>query len=304
MKSSISKIVLVTVCALIFTLLLSTSCHRQPAADPTPDVPSPDVPEPSASPVAPSETPAVKPDDTPQPTPDADEPSDGITPVPPVTAPPVDTPDVNKPSIVTPPGSTAPYGARMDDEWFSDAAFLGNSLVDGFRLFSGLTTCDVYAATSMTVMGSGPLISQMAAEQYGKVYVLLGINEIGFEAEYFKKQYAAMLDDIIATQPNATIYVMSLTPVSQQKSSTDSTFTMDRVRLYNEKLLELVKEKGCYYIDLVEALADETGYLPANVTTDGVHFSASHYQVWLEYLRTHYVESIDDTAPPETNHGG
>ena len=186
-------------------------------------------------------------------------------------------------------GSTAPVGDRVDDDWFSDAAFLGNSLVDGFRLFSGLTTCDVYAATSMTVMGAGSLISQMNAKQYGKVYVLLGINEIGYDADYFKTQYSNMLDTIIAGQPDADIYVMGLTPVSEHKSTTDSTFTMDRVRKYNEKLLELAIEKGCYYLDLCEALSDESGYLPADVTTDGVHFAASHYQVWLEYLRTHHA---------------
>jgi len=187
------------------------------------------------------------------------------------------------------------YGAvplsaeAVDDEWFADAAFLGNSLVDGFRLFSGLTTCDYYAATSMTVLGAGSLIQQMAAEQYGKIYILLGINEIGYDADVFKGQYADMLDTIMEQQPDADIYIMGLSPVSEYKSSTDKTFTMTRVRLYNEKLLELAQEKDCYYIDLVDALADETGYLPANVTSDGVHFSAAHYQVWSEYLHTHHA---------------
>ena len=138
-------------------------------------------------------------------------------------------------------------------------------------------------------MGAGNLITQMSAEQYGKVYILLGVNEIGFDADYFKGLYADMLDTIIEQQPEADIYIMGLTPVSEYKSTTDKTFTMDRIRLYNEKLLELAEEKSCYYIDLVEALSDDTGYLPASVTTDGVHFAASHYQVWLEYLRTHHI---------------
>ncbi len=192
-----------------------------------------------------------------------------------------------------------------DDDFFSDAAFLGNSLVDGFRLYSGLKTCDVYASTSMTVLGAGDLVAQMPQGTYGKVYILLGINEIGYEPDYFKEQYAALLDTIQASQPGAEIYIMSLTPVSAAKSA-QGTFTMERVLAYNEKLLELAQEREMWYLDLVEALADDTGYLPANVTTDGVHFTAEEYAVWLEYLRTHYAPgSYTPPSPaPETSVAG
>ncbi len=319
MKSGLLKVFLLIVFALVVALLLVGSCGKS-ESDPV-------TPSPSAGPAsAASPTPEASPSPDADPTPDAEpspspdavtSPSPEASPeatatntaAPAVTGTPTPTGPISTPSQPTPPlptasdvpsptpgetpvpntGSTAPVGDRVDDEWFSDAAFLGNSLVDGFRLFSGLTTCDVFAATSMTVMGSGSLISQMNAKQYGKVYVLLGINEIGYDPDYFKTQYSNMLDTIIAGQPDADIYVMGLTPVSEHKSTTDSTFTMDRVRKYNEKLLELAIEKGCYYLDLCEALADETGYLPASVTTDGVHFAASHYQVWLEYLRTHHA---------------
>ena len=307
MKSRLIKALLAVVFTVVIILLLVSSCGKQepdrPSPTQSPQTSAPADVTPSAQPDAsPSEQPSAEPSpDVPvstapvEATPSVDNP----TPTPSQTTQPTPTPSsspvstTNSPSPVDPeprnPGSTAPYAERVDDEWFSDAAFLGNSLVDGFRLFSGLTTCDVYAATSMTVVGAGNLISQMNAKQYGKVYILLGINEIGYDADYFKGLYANMLDTIIAGQPDADIYVMGLTPVSEQKSTTDATFTMDRVRTYNEKLLALAIEKGCYYIDLCEALSDESGYLPASVTTDGVHFSASHYQVWLEYLRTHHA---------------
>ena len=175
------------------------------------------------------------------------------------------------------------------DEFFDDAAFLGNSLIDGFRLFSGLNTCDYYCATSMTVAGAGDLISQMGQQQYGKIYILLGINEIGYDVDYFIDLYQKMLDDIREVEPDADIYIMSLTPVSAYKSSTSDVFTMDRVRMYNEGLHKLAADNECWYVDLVEALAGDDGYLPSDVTTDGVHFTASEYKVWLDYLKTHYA---------------
>ncbi len=308
MKSRLIQFLLVVAFAAVISLLLVSSCGSDnPQAAPSPEAkPSPtdsapaspaQTAQPSQTPEAqPSQTPEAQPSDTPTAEPS---PTQAASPAPAQTSaqPATPTPDTATPSPDDPsqtdsprnPGSTAPYAERVDDEWFSDAAFLGNSLVDGFRLFSGLTTCDVYAATSLTVLGAGSLISQMNAKQYGKVYILLGINEIGYDPDYFKTQYAGMLDTIIAGQPDADIYVMGLTPVSEHKSTTDSTFTMDRVRAYNDRLLALAIEKGCYYLDLCEALANEDGYLPADVTTDGVHFAASHYQVWLEYLRTHHA---------------
>jgi len=189
-----------------------------------------------------------------------------------------------------------------DDEFFSDAAFMGNSLMDGFRLFSGLTTCDYYAATSMTVVGAtskpcitldsgaqGTLVDGLIQKRYGKIYILLGINEIGFDVQTYIDYYSAMLDTIIAAQPDCDIYLMGITPVSAAKSGSGEVFNMTRIKEYNTALRQLAADKGCYYMDLVSVLAGPDGYLPASETTDGVHLSAKMYKTWLDYVRTHYA---------------
>ncbi|MFB0919961.1 MAG: GDSL-type esterase/lipase family protein [Oscillospiraceae bacterium] len=205
----------------------------------------------------------------------------------------------------TEPAVAAPDLAARDpveDSYFLDAAFMGNSLMDGFRLFSGLTTCDYYAATSMTVVAatskacitldngnSGTLVDGLTQKPYGKIYILLGINEIGFDTQTFIDYYSAMLDTIISAQPDCDIYIMGITPVSKAKSDSSTTFNMTRINEYNTALRQLAADKGCYYMDLVSALAGPDGYLPAEETTDGVHFSANVYQTWLDYVRTHYA---------------
>ncbi|PKM74209.1 MAG: hypothetical protein CVU91_03960 [Firmicutes bacterium HGW-Firmicutes-16] len=190
----------------------------------------------------------------------------------------------------------------VDDSYFADAAFMGNSLMDGFRLFSGLTTCDYYAATSMTVVGatskacitldngnSGTPVDGLIQKPYGKIYILLGINEIGFDVQTFIDYYSPMLDTIIAAQPDCDIYIMGITPVSEAKSNSSSTFNMTRITEYNTALRQLAADKSCYYMDLVSALAGTDGFLPSSETTDGVHFSAKVYQTWLDYVKTHYA---------------
>jgi hypothetical protein len=220
-----------------------------------------------------------------------------LAPIPPETSLELPSPT---PSQLLPPN--IPEQPRADDDFFADAAFMGNSLMDGFRMFSGIATSDYFAVTSMTVLGvsssvcvtldngaAGTIIDGLTQKPYGKIYTLLGINEIGMAVDAFIEEYGSMLDKIIAAQPDCDIYVMGITPVSQAKSSSHELFNMPRINEYNAALKELAADKGCYYMDLVEALAGEDGFLPAAETSDGVHFSASLYETWAEYVRTHYV---------------
>lgn len=266
---------------LLPSFFILSACGPSEAAE-TP-VPS-DIPQETVSPPV-TATPEPVSTDSPEVTPVAPEIGGSITLPPAAETVPVESFDPENMDGPKVPERATP----ADDEFFSDAAFLGNSLVDGFRLYSGLTTCDVYASTSLTVFGAGDLIASMAGQTYGKIYILLGINEIGYDAEYFKEAYRTMLGSIRAVQPEADIYIMSLTPVSRAKNDAGGSFTMERVNTYNAHLYDLADEEGCYYIDLVEALAGEDGFLPAEVTTDGIHFTADEYLVWLDYLRTHYV---------------
>jgi len=193
--------------------------------------------------------------------------------------------------LVIPSGGAqdVPEQAEVDDSFFDDAAMLGNSLADGFRLYSGLTNMDIYAATSLNVYGADSLISQMASHEYAKIYTFLGINEIYTTPSAFAEQYGKIIDQLQANHPDAVIYIISITPVSKSKAQSDSLFSMENIRAHNIALYDLAGEKGCYYLDLCSALEDEEGYLPADVTFDGVHFTVSQYKIWLDFLKTHYV---------------
>lgn len=243
--------------------------------------------------------------------PDAQSPSPSITAAPPAiketprtenSASPESSPPVSEAPEEPVPPDIPLRETPAEDSFFEDAAFMGNSLMDGFRLFSGLTTPDYYTATSMSVLGAtskycvtldngnaGTMVDGLTQKPYGKIYILLGINEISLDVEYFIEHYSAMLDAIMEVQTECTIYVMGISPVSAAKSSAGDSFNMTRIGEYNEALRQMAADKGCYYMDLVEALADDTGYLPAAETTDGVHFSANLYSIWLDYVRHHYV---------------
>ena len=131
-------------------------------------------------------------------------------------------------------------------------------------------------------------IPQLIQKQYAKIYIELGINELGGDSDSFIQSYGKMIDTIRAAEPDADIYILSILPVSKDKSA-EGQFTIERVKACNEKLYALATEKECYYMDVYSALLGSDGYLPADETWDGVHLTPDTYAIWENYMRTHYA---------------
>lgn len=273
---------------------LLAACGGAAPAEAPAEVTQAAVTEPSALP-----TTAVPEADTPvqplpEPTPAAAEPTP--EPVPETPAP------TEAPAIPVYAGPDVAEQARVEDSFFDDAAFFGNSLVDGLDLFGGLSDGDFFAETSASVISVGmtrdaktsdgapaTLLQALEEKQYGKIYILLGINEIGFNTDSFVSLYEGVLDEIAAAEPDAELYIMSLTPITERRSTSDDVFSRERVEEFNKRLYALAEDHSCYYLDLYGALADEDGWLTPEQSTDGIHFTADKYPEWADYLRTHYI---------------
>ena len=175
---------------------------------------------------------------------------------------------------------------EMGDEFFADAAMLGNSLVDGMMLFSGLKM-DYYGGTSKTVYNNR--LEEMLRKQYGKIYIQLGINEVGGSKENYIEAYRKIILRIQETMPGAEIYIMAITPVTRNKDAA-GLFTMKRLGEFNEALYALAEETGCWYLDTFTLMCDDSGFLPASYGGwDGSpHLSTSGYQAWAALIRTYY----------------
>ena len=66
----------------------------------------------------------------------------------------------------------------------------------------------------------------LRAADYGKVYIMLGMNELGWVYESVYADYYAQIIDIIReTHPDAVIYVQSILPVSQWKDGSNDVYT-------------------------------------------------------------------------------
>ena len=240
---------------------------------------SPEVPRtlPSASPT-PEATPTPTP--TPEPTP---------TPVPAL--------DFTQP---------VPESEEVEMDYFSDALFIGDSRTDGLRLYSGIQGADFYCYKGLTIFEvderkivelNGSTYSVVEAlekgPQYAKIYISLGVNELGYYNDNaYHQAFSEFLDTVKALQPNAIIYLENLVPVNPQKCAEYKQpyyVNNDRVAAYNAIYPQLATEHQVALLDVASALSDENGILPADATADGVHFTKAWYQKWLAYLMNHTV---------------
>lgn len=188
---------------------------------------------------------------------------------------------------------------KVEDNWFGDAMFIGDSLTHGLSMFGGLSTPDYYYSTGVSLFSinstefetpSGNECSvgdAFSNRKYGKVYIMFGINQVGSSKDKFYTDYSGLVDSVKEYQPDAEIYLQSILPVSKSKDAASTSFTKKNVEAYNEIIARIAGEKGVRYVDINSALADENGYLPEQATWDGVHLNSSYYEVWAEYLRNH-----------------
>jgi hypothetical protein len=191
----------------------------------------------------------------------------------------------------------------VDDDYFTDACFLGDSRVQGLGLYSDLPAVN-YGVVSMqlykvferkaisTEVGKVTVAEKLTMDPpYGKVYLKFGLNELGWGNNgLFEEYYYTLIDYIKAVEPDATIYVMSVIHVTAGEEASSSVFNNDAINRRNEVIKEIAENEHVYYLDLNEVFTDENGCLPTEDSFDGIHIRAQAMYKWVDYLKTHAIE--------------
>lgn len=202
-----------------------------------------------------------------------------------------------------PKGGLVPLSATaVGAEYFSDAVFVGDSITTGISLYGVMSNTNVMAGTGVGIstaytaevvkQADGTritIIDALRQQQYKKVYVMLGGNELRDESkETFLKHYGKLIDDLLLLQPEAAIYIQSVLPVTQYNKYSMNNTQIDDC---NAALLELCKQKGVYYLNVAECMKDAQGMLPNEASpADGMHFGPEYYNKWFDYLKIHTAD--------------
>lgn len=197
--------------------------------------------------------------------------------------------------------------ATSDISYFNDALFIGDSRTVGIQDYGTLTNADFFCSVGLSSSNieneniNGMNFDQLIdSKQYGKVYVMLGINEVGNDFQYTITKYRAIIEKLKAHQSNAIIYIQANLHVTL--SFENNVINNEGINYLNGLMAELADNKKVFYIDINEVYDDANGCLTEAYTSDGVHPLASYYKTWCDWLCTKTVvtDGSVSVSSPET----
>lgn len=178
---------------------------------------------------------------------------------------------------------------QSDPSYFDDALFIGDSRTVGIRDYGTLKNatyfCDVGLAASKLDRDS--IASIVGGKSFGKIYIMLGINEVGNDFEFTVSKFRTVIDAIREFQPDATIYLLAnlhVTSAAQQAGITN-----ERIDYLNSRISEFADYEKIFYLDINPVFDDGNGNLRPDCTGDGIHVYASYYKTWCEWFSMYTV---------------
>ena len=89
--------------------------------------------------------------------------------------------------------------------------------------------------------------------------------------------------------PGVIFYVQSIPGVQEDVVQSHPGLDNARIAAVNDQIANLALRKGCYFVNIREALTNPDGSMidEYDANYDGVHFNPDGYQAWSDYLATH-----------------
>ena len=190
-------------------------------------------------------------------------------------------------NITTPPKS---------DISMDDALFIGDSRTVGLMEYAGIDGADYFCTVGMSVynihknsvsvpnVGKVTLTELLNGKKYGKIYIMLGINEVGYKFSSTVEKYSELIEFIKDKQPDAVIFIQANLHVSKSRSDSDKVVNNTAINGLNAELAKLADGKSLFYLDANILFDDEAGGLSADKSGDSTHLYAKYYREWGEWI--------------------
>ena len=197
---------------------------------------------------------------------------------------------------------TAFAADEIEESWFNDAFFLGDSLTGSLGTYcmvngglgdalivhmNGLACHNIVDRDfEISLMGKTyPVEDAVKASGAKKLFLMLAMNDIGLPVDDLKADWVTLLGRFREKNPDLEIYIQSGTPVIEDNLY----FTKKNMLEYNEMLKKLCEEENCTYVDVTDGLKNEDGFLKKDFqmeyTNDSVHMNFEGCAVWVSNLR-------------------
>ena len=202
-----------------------------------------------------------------------------------------------------------PMLGTVTNSYFDTVTFAGDSIASGLGIYdtgyhnahyatyvsAGVQTFVNNVSVKNAVTGATETpMETIAASQPDYLYILVGTNNLvvqGSEESFIA--YYERLIDMLREQlnPGVIIYIQAIPGVQEDVVDSKPGLDNTRIATANDLLANMALRKGCYYINIREALTNpaDGSQIDDYATKDGVHFNAAGYRAWAEYLATHTV---------------
>lgn len=190
-------------------------------------------------------------------------------------------------NITTPPKS---------DISMDDALFIGDSRTVGLMEYAGIDGANYFCTVGMSVynihkkpvsvpnVGKVTLTELLNGKKYGKIYIMLGVNEVGYEFSSTVEKYRELIEFIKDKQSNAVIFIQANLHVSKSRSDRDKVVNNTAINGLNAELAKLADGKSKFYLDANILFDDKTGALSSDKSEDSTHLYAKYYKEWGEWI--------------------
>lgn len=194
------------------------------------------------------------------------------------------------------PSESEPSKEVNTDISIKDSLFIGDSRTVGLMEYAGLSDADFFCNVGMSVynidkkpvsvpnVGKVSFTELISEKKYGKIYIMLGVNEIGYETKTTLSKYSELISLIMKNQPDATVFIEANLHVSKTRSDRDQTVNNAAIDRLNAELKKLADGKTVFYLDANTVFDDGTGNLPSDKTEDGTHLYAKYYAEWGRWI--------------------
>lgn len=193
------------------------------------------------------------------------------------------------------------FPVNAPDGYFNDALFIGDSRTVGQACFGPIEGATYFATVGLATYKIDEAISEvpgtegmsfadaLAMKQFTKVYIMLGINELGNDLNTTMTNFKNLIARIQQAQPNAVIIIEANLHVSATRHNSDALVNNTVINSFNAGLAQLADNDKVYYIDVNPVFDDANGCLTAEYTSDGTHPYANQYANWADFIRKNAV---------------
>ena len=216
-----------------------------------------------------------------------------------------------------PPSGLVEKSDAVDLSYFDDAVFIGDSVSLMLQYYCAATkalgnaqflcagslsaTNALWNVSSASVhpsyQGKKMLVEDgVAACGAKKVYIMLGVNNIGYGVDYASNDMVKLIDRILAKAPDVSILVEAVTPMASSSTIVTDSLNNTKIQQYNDKMKSICEERGWFFVNVAECVKDQNGYLNSAYCSDnnamGIHFTYDGCKMWVDYLRTHAPDAL------------